>query len=197
MHEQRSPKRRRCRFLRRSLKAIALIALGVALIAVVGVTVVWGHFWEFRIGDPTSESCGRCHLLQSYVESLTDPVMLASRHTLGNVECIDCHERTLEYQVRETIAYLTNDYPQPFVRAQYPMTTCFQCHTHTSYDQLAWRTTDLGISDAQAHGRPANPHQPPHYSNLECHSCHRMHRPSTLLCAECHAYQFRIPVQPQ
>jgi hypothetical protein len=52
MDEQRSPKRRRFRFLRRSLKAIALIALGVALIAVVGVTVVWGHFWEFRVGDP-------------------------------------------------------------------------------------------------------------------------------------------------
>ncbi|MBZ0291644.1 MAG: cytochrome c3 family protein [Anaerolineae bacterium] len=197
MNEQRSPRRIRFRFLRRFLRIVVIIALGVTLVSVLGVTALWGHFWDFRVGDPTSESCESCHVLQSYVDSRSDPQMLASNHAAFNVDCVDCHQVGLEEQIHETIAYLQNDYQQPFVRAEYTMDTCFQCHEHGSYDQIAWRTTDLGVTDAQAGGHIANPHHPPHFSDLECYSCHQMHRPSTLLCSECHTYVFRFPFQSQ
>lgn len=168
--------------------------MGVAFVAFVGVMAVWGHFWEFRFGNPSSESCASCHILDSYFDSQNDPIMLASRHAQQGLTCVDCHPRTLEDQIHETLAYLQDDYRFPFRRAQYPMTTCFECHSHSSYDQIAWRTTDLGITDPQAMGYYANPHQPPHYSNLECHTCHRVHRESVLMCSECHMFEFRIPV---
>ncbi len=197
MTELHPRKRFRLRFLRRILASVALLAIIGVLVVGTGVAVTWGHFWDFRVGDPTSESCTNCHLLQNYVDSQHDESLLVSRHVQKGFGCVDCHETSLERQIHETIAYLKEDYKVPFVRAQYPMDTCFTCHAHTSYDQLAWRTTDLGVTDAQASGHSANPHQPPHYSELECNTCHRMHRPSVLLCSECHAYQFRFPVVPQ
>jgi hypothetical protein len=192
--EQRSKKRVGFRILRRLLKSVVLLAVGLLLLAFAGVAVVWGHYWDFRVGDPTSESCASCHILDTYVNSLSDDTLLVQRHVQAGYGCVDCHERTLQDQIHETITYLQQDYQVPFMRAQYSMDTCFSCHEHTSYEQLAWRTMDLGVTDAQARGHAANPHQSPHYSDLECHSCHRMHRPSVLLCSECHAYQFRIPV---
>lgn len=191
MSEQQSTtKPTRFRILRRLLKAIIIVAGLVVLVAVVGALAIWGHFWDFQVGNPTANACNNCHVLDDYVMSLTDPEMLASSHAASDVDCVDCHQRDFEQQLHETIAYLNSDYDLPFARAQYGMETCFQCHEHGSYDQIAWRTTDLGVTDAQAGGHDANPHQPPHYTELECHSCHRMHRPSTLLCSECHNYEF-------
>lgn len=197
MSEQQTKTWTRARILRRSLTVVAISVGVVALAAVVGVTVVWGHFWDFRVGNPTSETCGTCHTMDTYVDTLTDEEMLVSRHTARDISCVDCHEVGLEQQIHETLAFLRDDYETPLMRAQYNNEYCFKCHEHGSYDQLAWRTTDLGVSDAQAGGHEANPHQPPHYSELECYSCHRMHRPSTLLCWECHTYEFRLPVVPQ
>ena len=197
MTEKPLTKRVRFRLLRRLLKSIVFLIIGIVLLSFGGVAVVWGHFWDFRVGDPTSESCGNCHLLEQYVESQSDATLLVSNHVREGVGCIDCHPQTIDLQITETIAYLQNNYTQPFVRAEYPMDTCFQCHEHSSYDQLVWRTTDLGITDPQAKGTIANPHQPPHFEELECFSCHRMHQPSVLVCSECHAYVFRFPVLPQ
>jgi cytochrome c nitrite reductase small subunit len=193
MAETRSEKRRALRLLRRLLKIVGILVVIVVSVVVVGTVAVWGHFWEFRVGDPSSSSCATCHVLDSYVETQYDTNMEVGMHTVRGIGCVDCHELDLEQQLHETVSYLSQDYRLPFIRVRYEMDTCFKCHEHGSYDQIAWRTTDLGVTDAQAGGHIANPHQPPHYSNLECNSCHRMHTPSTLLCWECHEYQFEWP----
>lgn len=195
MTEPQPQPRARFRFFRRALKALLFLLVALVLVGFAGVAVVWGHFWDFQVGTPSSETCGSCHILEDYVNTLTDSTMLASNHARNDIGCVDCHAYDLDQQLTETIAYLQGDYDQPFFRAKYEMDTCFACHEHQSYDQLAWRTTDLGVTDAQAGGHDANPHQPPHYSELECHTCHRMHRPSVLLCSECHAYEFSMPME--
>ncbi|WP_228845488.1 cytochrome c3 family protein [Phototrophicus methaneseepsis] len=132
--------------------------------------------------------------METYESSLNQPEMLVSLHSDKEVGCVDCHSMSFEQQLHETVAYLQDDYTQPFTRAEYGMETCFQCHEHGSYDQIAWRTTDLGVTDGKTKGHEANPHQSPHYDDLECNTCHRMHRESVLFCSECHAFEFRIPV---
>lgn len=179
------------RAVARIVKAIALIGVVLFLAGVVGVAALGVHFWDLQIGNPSSDTCVNCHVMEPYVASLTSNHLLASAHANEGLGCTDCHDYDAERQLHETIAYLTNDYVEPFPRARYEMETCFTCHDHASYAQLAWRTTDLGVSDGQAKGHDANPHQPPHYSELECHTCHRVHRESTLMCAECHAFQFQ------
>ena len=181
------------RILKRVFKGVGLLVVVALALGILGATAAWGHFWGPRVGNPTSESCTSCHVMQPYADSLTAPNLLASAHADEGIACTDCHDYGAEEQLRDTLAYLRNDYQEPFARVRYPMETCFGCHEHGSYDQIAWRTTDLGVTDPQAKGHDANPHQPPHYSELECNSCHRVHRESTLLCWECHTYQFDSP----
>ena len=181
------------RTVKRLAKGVARLLVLAILLAVVGTAAVWSHFWGARVGNPSADSCGNCHIMQSYVDSLQASDMLASAHSAREITCTDCHDYGLEQQVQDTLAYLQNNYQQPLTRERISMDTCFKCHEHGSYDQIAWRTTDLGVTDAQAKGHSANPHQPPHYTNLECYSCHRVHSQSTLLCWECHNYEFPSP----
>ena len=184
------PRRTRLHALRKLLTTIAILGLVLVSVGFVGVAIVWGHFWEFRVGDPSSSTCSNCHVLDSYVNSLSERAMLAGQHAAQGVGCVDCHDWRVEQQMADTVAYLTGEYTEPLPRLQVKMDQCFTCHEHSSYDQIAWRTTDLGVTDPTAKGHIANPHQPPHYTELECSSCHRMHQPSTLLCLECHTYEF-------
>ena len=194
MPEQRITKRNFFHALRNVLITMAVLCVLLVAVSGIAVAAVWGHFWDFRVGDPQSESCVNCHVMQTYVNSVENGEMLASFHASRDVGCTGCHARTFENQFSETVSYLRSDYQEPLTQAHYSMEDmCFQCHEHGSYDQIAWRTTDLGVTDAQASGHSANPHQPPHFTNLECDNCHLVHQPETLLCAECHTYEFNNP----
>jgi hypothetical protein len=131
--------------------------------------------------------------MEPYVQSVNTANLLGTTHASLDITCTDCHEYDFDHQLNDTVAYLTSDYQEPLEPVRYEMDFCFQCHEHGSYDQIAWRTMDLGVTDAQAKGHSANPHQSPHYSELECNLCHQVHQPSTLYCWECHAYDFGNP----
>src|SRR5690606_27720618 len=72
MSESQTRTSTRARILRRIVKTVAVVAVIVALFALGGLVVVWGHFWDFRLGDPTSESCTNCHTMEEYVDSQTN-----------------------------------------------------------------------------------------------------------------------------
>jgi len=169
---------------------VAIVALVVIGIAVAGTAVAWGHFWNFSVGSPSAETCSSCHILEPYVDSLTTTNLLAGAHALKGVACTDCHDYDLERQISRTITYLANSEIEPVAQDSYAMDFCFQCHEHGSYDQIAWRTMDLGVADQQSKGHEGNPHRSPHYTNLECNNCHQVHEASTLMCWECHAFDY-------
>lgn len=194
--QARSP-RKVTRIIRRAVKGLAILLLVGIVVVAVGAAGIWGHFWDFRVGDPTSESCGNCHVMEPYVESLATTDLLGGSHADQDIACTDCHEYDFDHQLNDTIAYLGGEVrgegQQPLEPVRYEMDFCFECHEHGSYDQIIWRTMDLGVTDPQAKGHDANPHQSPHYSELECNLCHRVHTPSILYCWECHAYDFGNP----
>jgi len=99
MTEQQPEPRVRFGFLRRLLKALVFLGVALVLVGVAGVAVVWGHFWDFQVSAPTSDTCGSCHILESYVDSLADPDMLVSRHVRSGVGCVDCHEYDLDRMI--------------------------------------------------------------------------------------------------
>ena len=168
--------------------------LVIAVVAgVVGVAGVWSHFWGAHVGDPTSDSCANCHPMQPYIDSEQAANLLASAHAQADVGCTDCHDYDVNLQIRDTVAFVLNQYDEPLEHERYDMSLCLSCHEHGSYEQIAWRTTDLGVTDSKAKGNEANPHQPPHFDQLECNSCHQIHQESTLLCWECHTYEFDSP----
>lgn len=193
MPEQRTRKQKYFYALRNILIAMAVILTLFVAVSGIAFAAVWGHYWDFQADNVDSETCGNCHVMETYVESTQNNELLASFHASRSVGCTDCHDYSIKNQISETISYLKDDGQKPVLDPPYAMDQCFQCHEHGSYDQIAWRTTDLGVTDAQASGHSANPHQPPHFTNLECNNCHFIHAPQTLLCSECHTYEFKYP----
>ena len=136
----------------------------------------------------TPQFCGNtCHLMQSYVDTWTDVEetnYLAASHAKNGVTCLDCHEKTLDQQVSELVTYIHQDYRDPLRRRQFDNSMCLNCHMeenqHQSYEAIATRTADWLVEYNR------NPHDPPHYEDLECSTCHRSHRESEILCADCH-----------
>lgn len=179
--------------LKRIVTLLVIVLVAGVVVAGVGAAAVWGHFWNFNIGNPPSETCSNCHAMESYVESLKTTAVLGGSHANRSVTCTDCHDYDFDHQINDTVAYLTGNFQNPLPQERYGMDFCFRCHEHGSYDQIAGRTMDLGVTDAQSKGESANPHQSPHYSNLECNLCHRVHTPSTLYCWECHTFDFGNP----
>jgi hypothetical protein len=172
----------------RIVKIIFAVLLVIVAVVLAGSYLVSDHYWG--VSEP--QSCANCHLLQSYVDSIQDPNLLVSLHADHGLQCSDCHDRTREQRFQETVSYLRRDYQDPIPPLRVNKEACFACHEHASYDEIALRTTDLGITDARAGNEPANPHQS-HFPNLECSVCHRMHQDSRDYCAQCHTFGWVVP----
>lgn len=140
------------------------------------------------------ETCARCHVIEPYLDTMDNSNFLVHDHLREGVQCLECHDRSFPEKISETITYLNlnGEFRSPLRRYKYPQEKCLSCHAHGSYEQIAWITTDLGVTDDQAGGTFANPHQA-HFAKLECHVCHRMHERSEDFCAECHKYDWDVP----
>ena len=60
------------------------------------------------------------------------------------------------------------------LNALVPNQACLGCHE--SFEKLAGRTKDMHI----------NPHQSPHFKDLDCTSCHVGHKADVNFCQDCH-----------
>ena len=149
--------------------AVVAIIIG-AVIAAAGGGMLYYHQQPAFCAD-------MCHVMQPYEDSWVSSDLLANVHSQADIECLDCHEATVQEQVQELIANVTGDFEQPLRERKMPMEQCLSCHEHDSYANLAEATSD------QEH----NPHAS-HNGELECSLCHNMHRPSELYCTQCHAF---------
>lgn len=154
-------------------------AVVVVLLLAVGATGVAAYNYH-----DSPEFCGTCHIMQSYVDTYVDDEMhyLANKHAAAGVTCMDCHsDYELPDQVDGLITYIEGDYRDPLRRRKFDNEMCFGCHNHDSYEEIAARTATIWELAANR-----NPHDSPHYENLECNVCHRSHRESEIYCSECH-----------
>jgi hypothetical protein len=115
-----------------------------------------------------------------YYESWAEPGLEANYHAEAEVECLDCHEATIEDQVKELVANVTGDYETPLRERKLPQEQCLSCKEHDSYPALAETTADW----------ERNPHAS-HWGEMECSLCHNQHRASVLYCTQCHT---EVPV---
>ena len=181
MSEEQTKRQTRSRQLRRIGKWAARIVGLIVLAALGGITATWVHFWDFNVANPSSESCANCHTMDDYVDSLADSSLLVSLHTARNIGCVDCHDYDLEDQLRDTLAFLQDDYDQPFMRARYDNDYCFQCHEHGSYEELK-QLIQYMVGDVLGDLHNS------HLGEIDCRLCHKMHKPSVDYCSQCHGH---------
>lgn len=113
--------------------------------------------------------------------------MMAVVHREAGEDCLSCHVPTIGEQVAEGMHWVTGDYVYPMnERSQADLTEargvdedefCLngECHDVTTREELFEATAD----------RELNPHETQH-GEMACTDCHKAHRTSVLICAQCH-----------
>jgi fumarate reductase flavoprotein subunit len=89
-------------------------------------------------------------------------------HATMGFACVDCHK---------------TDVPQSAPTNE----ACLSCHG--SYEKLAEKTRPRHIANPQDKEAHANPHDS-HMGPINCTDCHRTHKPSELVCGQCHSFDF-------
>ncbi len=153
------------------LKLIIAIVLVVIMIPTMGTVYVKDNLHN-------TSYCAGCH--SEYYTTWAAPeseYSLAHQHAEMGVSCQSCHQRTVGESVMEVVNYATGNYYYPFPETQLSMDNCFACHG--SYAEIIPLTDPL-VTDAER-----NPHNG-HFGELECSTCHNMHRDSVDYCSGCH-----------
>ncbi|MBN1318311.1 MAG: cytochrome c3 family protein [Anaerolineales bacterium] len=154
----------------------AALAVVVAVAVLLALAATGGGFWYYH--EQPRFCSDMCHLMDSYYESWSEPGLLANYHSGAGVECLDCHEATIQDQVNELVANVRGNHDDPLGKRKQPKDFCLSCHEHDRYPGLAEATSDWEF----------NPHDS-HYGEMECYNCHNMHRPSVLYCTQCHSVE--------
>ena len=162
-----------------------LVIGGIAAVVFLGAgTAGWSYHEQPNF-------CATCHIMEPYLESWNRSELLVHDHAMEGVDCLDCHEPTIQQQVDELVTFVSNDYEVPLAERQFGQDWCLRCHEHGSVEQIIERTQDYEVN-----GEAVNPHDP-HAAvedmeiepePLECSDCHKMHRESPGLksCYTCH-----------
>ena len=158
-----------------SKKRIVVIAVLLGIVVVGGVGAV--GLWQYH---EQPQFCATCHIMDPYLESWQASDLGAHAHAAGDVACLDCHEPTVQQQVDELVVYVQGDFDVPLAQIRYPMAECLECHE--DYPTLAELTS----------GSDFNPHDS-HWGELECGTCHQMHRESVDYCDQCHQTNMQVP----
>jgi len=123
--------------------------------------------------------CASCHVMQPYYQSWENGNLLAHDHAENDLQCLDCHTKSLTDKMKEGVKFITGDYEEPLTPLNFPREKCLQCHK--DFDQVI-ASTD--------HGGKENPHSPPHSNEMQCTMCHSMHKESQLYCTKCHDFDW-------
>lgn len=148
------------------------VLLGVVVIGGVGAIGLWTY-------HERPEFCATCHIMEPYLESWVSSDYGAYEHALEGVSCLECHVPTVEEQVHELVVYMQGDYEVPLEEMEVSEEFCYDCHLddeHASLEQVMQRTAD----------REVDPHDSHLIGEMECDTCHSMHKASADYCAECH-----------
>lgn len=146
------------------VSALAVVGLGANI-----VLVKTSHNPSF---------CATCHIIRPYYQSWSEGELLASKHRQAGVTCQDCHKSSYVDKVKEGTKYITGQYSTPLPGLKVSQQECLRCHG--SYEKVAALTAKM----------EPNPHENPHFGNLECSSCHKMHKESKVYCAQCHNFDW-------
>ena len=158
-------------------KKVILIALGIAVI--VGVLVAAG----LLKASQNPSFCSNCHIIKPYYESWNEGAFLDNKHAQENIECLDCHHRTIPEKALEGLNYITGNYELPLEAAPGDRAFCLSCHKEggqgESWDEIV----------AATNFEDSNPHDS-HNGEQDCNLCHNMHGKSKPMCVECHIWEW-------
>ncbi len=172
---------------------VALIVIPVvAVLAVVG----GGVFASQYLADNPA-ACGKCHLMQPYVQSYFSSNFLDSVHGSGKpaARCEDCHRQTIFQQTGELISFIKGD---NMVSGKDVNTqeSCLSCHNvATIVNSVKNRPEFVANPKLSYHLNAENAKacRDPRAELVECQDCHKAHEAPVNYCSTCHVSSFSVP----
>ena len=174
-----------------------LIIIAIPILVILGITGGTSFTLKHLAENPSA--CGKCHIMQPYVNSYYESNFTGSVHAKAepSVKCKDCHYVTLVQQTKELIAFVTGSYETPLKLSVQVQNRCISCHTiketigvirskpeFVEDPRLSYHLTvengKSGCSDPQA-------------ELVKCQDCHRVHSAGKNYCATCHSSSFSSP----
>jgi len=176
-----------------------LVIIIVPVMVALGVGGAAGAAGTLEYFAENPSACGKCHIMQPYVNSYYESSFIDSAHARAeqDVKCKDCHYVTLVQQTKELIAFVTGNYETPLkhnVRAQ---EFCAGCHpakeitdaigNRPNFAENPLLSYHLTVEAGKAGCRD------PRAEFVQCQDCHKVHRSGVNYCASCHSWSFSAP----
>lgn len=158
-------------------KKVILIAIGVAVL--LGAVAAGGLL---KASEKPS-FCGTCHIIKPYYESWNTGMLLDNKHAQEDIECLDCHHRTIPEKAKEGLNFITGNYTIPLEGPPGDRAMCLDCHSEEGEGQ-SWDEIK-----AATNFEDSNPHDS-HNGEQDCNLCHSMHDTSEVYCAQCHLFKW-------
>lgn len=181
------------RGLSKKWRLVIIILPVIGVLGVGGVTGTLGYLAE----NPSA--CGKCHLMQPYVNSYYESSFIDSVHTRAerDVKCNNCHYVTLVQKTKELIAFVTGNYETPLKHNVQTQKFCMGCHpvneitdairNRPNFAENPLLSYHLTVEAGKAGCRD------PRAELVQCQDCHRVHRAGVNYCATCHSWSFSAP----
>ena len=159
---------------------VSLATIAVIVAAAGGAFQIW-H-------EQPSFCSAICHSpMDPYVEDYySDKGFLSVvAHRTSGVSCLNCHDSTLSEQITEAFAWISGDFADPLsIRRFGTIEFCNRCHNDGDpATGIDWEAIVAATANYQNSGR--NPHDS-HLEEINCYTCHSIHRSSKLYCTQCH-----------
>ncbi|NLB51710.1 MAG: cytochrome c3, partial [Syntrophomonadaceae bacterium] len=79
------------------------------ILMVIGIGIVIGGITAGALlkASENPSFCGTCHIIRPYYESWNEGVLLDHKHAQENIECLDCHHRSIPEKAMEGLNFVT------------------------------------------------------------------------------------------
>jgi len=175
------------------LKIILAVVLIVAVLVIGGGTVLAGGFFA-----DSPEACGKCHLMQPWVESYLQSDFLDNVHAapIQVAKCENCHRQSLFQKANEVFSYARG---QRTVSGKNVNTqaACSTCHQPARIvEAVQSRPEFISNPELSYHLNAENAKacRDPRAELVRCQDCHKSHQAGVNYCATCHMSPFGVPV---
>lgn len=167
---------------KQNIRSKLLTKKNILIVVMIGLLIgAGGGIFMVTAGDNPA-FCTTCHIMEPYYDSWNEGDLLANKHANEGIDCKSCHESSVVSQVEEGIKFVTGNYQVPLEKREYPNSFCLDCHQDFEAIKLA---TDFG------HTNPHDSHR-----DADCSACHSMHQPSTVMCSDCHVFNWYFDLGP-
>lgn len=159
----------------------------IAAAAAIAVAIMGVGFWTWHLQPGFCNFM--CHSPQdNYVASYYagDPGTGVTNHAKAGMNCLSCHEATIDTQLREVATWIGDGYNMTedgFLVTGKDLATkefCTRSGCH-NWDDVVESTWGFSGNDEKY-----NPHASHQDGSVTCSDCHKVHQTSQLYCAKCH-----------